>query len=150
MAEPAIVKGTYVDIMVGDSATPEVFSILCGLTTRTFTETVNTNNNFVQDCADPEDVPQRRLAVTGIQRTLSGDGRYNRGQASLLRSLVGVRRNYRFVVSEPAGDGIDAGYYEGPAILTSRTIGGSAAESGNFASSSLTIESDGDWPWTDL
>lgn len=148
MAEPAIVKGTYVDIMIGDGASPEVFTIVCGLTTRSFTEAVNTNSQFIGDCADPEDIPHRRLVPTGKQWTLSGDGRYNRAQAAVLRAAVGVTKNYRFVVSEPSGDAVDAGYYEGPAMLTNRQIGGSEAASGNFASGSLTIESDGVWAWT--
>jgi hypothetical protein len=149
MAQPTIVRGTSVDILIGDGATPEVFSIVCGLTTRNFTEQVNTSDSFVADCADPEDVPIRRLIPTGRQWSLSGEGRYNRAQASVLRAAIGVTKNYRFVISEPSGDAVDAGYYEGPAMLTNRQIGGSAGESGNFASDSLQIESDGEWTWND-
>lgn len=149
MARPEIVKGSYVDILVGDGATPEVFSIVCGLTTRTFTEQVNTSDHFVQNCSDPEDIAVRRLSVTGRQWDLSGEGRYNRAQGSLIRSMVGATLNYRFRVSEPAADDVDDGYYVGPAMLTNRAIGGSAGESGEFATDSLTIQSDGEWIWVD-
>jgi len=54
MAAPDIVKGSYIDILVGDGATPEVFSVLCGFSTNSFTEQVNTSDEFTYDCADPE------------------------------------------------------------------------------------------------
>jgi len=147
MALPAIMRGSYINIMIGDGASTEVFSIVCGLTTRTFTEQINTSDSFIADCADPEDVPIRRLIPTGRQWSLSGEGRYNRAQAALLRGAMGVTRNYRFDVAEPADDEVDAGYYAGPFILVNRQIGGTAGESGEFSSSSLQFESDGEVVW---
>jgi Phage tail tube protein len=144
MARPAIVKGTYVDILVGNGATPEVFTAVCGLTTRSFTHQVNTSDQFVRDCADPEDVPHRRLTVTGEQWDLSGEGLYNRAQAAVIRAAVGVTRNYRFVVSEPAGETVEDGFYEGPAMLTNLQLGGS---DGEFGSISVQVASDGGWAW---
>lgn len=147
MARPSIVKGTYIDILVGDGATPEAFSILCGLTTKTFTEQVNSSDIFIPDCADPEDVPVRRLNITGRQWSVAGEGSYNRAQGALIRSIVGVTKNYRFVVSEPTGDDIDDGYYEGQAALLNRQISGPGG--GEFATASFQIESDGEWIWHD-
>ena len=144
MARPAIVKGTYVDILVGNGAAPEVFTAVCGLTTRSFTHQVNTSDQFVRDCADPEDVPHRRLTVTGEQWDLSGEGLYNRAQAATIRAAVGVTRSYRFVVSEPTGETVEDGFYEGPAMLTNLQLGGS---DGEFGSVSLQIASDGEWAW---
>lgn len=144
MAHPAIVKGSYVDILIGNGATPEAFTALCGLTTRSFTHQVNTADRFVRDCADPEDVPHRRLAVTGEQWDLAGEGLYNRSQAAAIRAAVGVTRRYRFVVAEPAADAVEQGYYEGPAMLTNLQLGGS---DGEFGSVALQIVSDGGWAW---
>lgn len=147
MARPDIVKGTYIDIAIGDGATPEVFTPFCGLTARTFTEQVNTNDQFVPDCADPEDVPIRRLVPTGKQWDLSGDGLLNLAQKSLVDAAVGVTRNYRYIIGRPAGSVVGAGYYEGPAMITNKQIGGSTGD-GQFASLSLTMASDGEWLWT--
>ena len=144
MARPAIVKGSYVDLLVGDGATPQVFTAVCGLTTRSFTHQVNTSDQFVRDCADPEDVPHRRLTVTGEQWDLAGEGLYNRAQAALIRGAVGTTRTYRFVVSEPSGETVEDGFYEGPAMLTNLQLGGS---DGEFGSVSLQIASDGGWTW---
>jgi hypothetical protein len=146
MAAPDIVKGTYLDILVGDGASPENFTVVCGLTAKTFTEAVDTSDVFVRDCADPEDIPSRRLNITGQRWSLSGDGLYNRAQAGLIRGLIGISRNYRFVVSEPSADNIDDGWYEGPAVLVNRQIGG---PQGANATGSFQIESDGEWTWTD-
>lgn len=146
MALPDIVKGTYIDILVGDGDDPEIFVPFCGLTTRNFTEQVNTNDTFVPDCADPEDVPTRRLVPTGKQWDLSGDGLYNLAQGEIMRTAVGVTLNYRFRIARPAGSVVGAGYYEGPAMLTNRQIGGNTG-GGEFGSVSLAIASDGEWVW---
>ncbi len=148
MAQPEIVKGTYIDISIGDGADPEVFTPICGITAKTFTHQVNTNDTFVPDCADPEDVPTRRLVPTGEQWDLSGEGLFNLAQHTVVRNATGVTKNYRFVIGRPAGSVVGAGYYEGPAILTNRQMGGSSG-SGEFGSINLTMASDGDWTWVD-
>jgi hypothetical protein len=145
MARPAIVRGTYIDILIGNGASPEVFTAVCGLTARGFTHQVNTSDQFVRDCADPEDVPHRRLTVTGEQWDLSGEGLYNRAQAAVIRGAVGVTRTWRFVVGEPAEDAVEDGFYAGPAMLTNLQLGGT---DGEFGSVSLAIASDGEWTWT--
>lgn len=146
MATPEIVKGTYIDILIGDGADPEAFVAVCGITTRQMTDQVNTNDVFVPDCADPEDVPTRRLVPTGRQWDLSGEGLYNLAQEDLLREVTGITRTYRFRVRRPAGSIVGTGYYEGPAMLTNRQIGGNSG-GGEFGSISLAIASDGEWVW---
>lgn len=146
MSQPDIVRGTYIDILLGDGATPEVFTPVCGITTRQFTSQINTNDSFIPDCDDPEDVPIRRLIPTGRQWDLSGDGLYNLAQEAILRSAEGVTLNYRFRIRRPAGSIVGTGYYEGPGMLTQRQIGGNSGN-GEFGSISLAIASDGTWVW---
>lgn len=148
MAAPDIVRGTYIDLLYGDGADPEVFTPFCGLTARNFTQQVNTNDVFVPDCADPEDVPIRRLVPTGKQWDLSGDGLLNLAQSVAVDGLLGITRNYRFRVGRPAGSVVGTGFYEGPAMLTNKQMGGTTS-GGEFASVSLAIASDGEWTWTD-
>ena len=147
MALPLIVKGGYVDILLGDGNVdpgPEVFTPICGLTTRQLTQQVNTNDTFVPDCADPEFVPVRRLTPTGRQWDISGDGLLNLNNWRDLDAEVGVTSNYRFVIDQPAGGAGTIGYYEGPAMITNMQIGGSTGD-GQFATVSLQIASDGEW-----
>lgn len=150
MAAPDIVKGTYLDLLYGDGAVApavETFTPFCGLTTRSFTQQVNTNDTFVPDCADPESVPERRLVPTGRQWDLAGDGLLNLAQNVAVDGLLGRTRNYRFRVGRPAGSLVGAGYYQGPAMLTNKTMGGTTG-GGEFATVSLAIASDGLWTWT--
>lgn len=144
MALPTIVKGGYVDILLGNGATPEVFTPICGLTTRSLTQQVNTNDTFVPDCADPEYVPVRRLVPTGRQWDIAGEGLLNLDNWQTLQGEVGTTANYRFVVTRPAGSTDGIGYYAGPAMITNMQVGGSTGD-GQFATVSLTIASDGLW-----
>lgn len=147
MARPKILRGTYVNILMGNGAGPEVFSPLCGLTTRTFTHQVNTNDQFVRDCADPEDIPSRETTSTGEQWDMSGSGLVNRTQLAEVQAAVGQVKNYRFELGEPAGDLVYGGYYSGAAKLTTLTITGS---DGEFTSIDLTFVSEGDWTFTEV
>lgn len=143
MAQPDIIRGTYFVLAMGDGGSPtENFTALCGIKTRSFTQQANTSDNFIRDCADPEDVPIRRLIVTGKQWSLSGDGDLNRSQIDTINSAFGITKNYRFYWTEPTDDEVFAGYYEGPAILTNVQIGGN---DDTYATLSVQLESDGEW-----
>lgn len=150
MALPTIVKGAYIDLLIGQGDTdpgPETFLPICGLTTRQMTQQVNTNDVFVPDCADPEYVPVRRLVPTGRQWDFSGDGLLNLDNWKNLDDVVGTTMNYRFVVGRPAGSVENTGFFFGPAMLTNMQIGGTTGD-GQFATVSATIASDGEWDWT--
>lgn len=145
MAQPDIIRGTYFSLMLGDGQATETFAALCGITTRNFTQQANTNDQFTRDCAAPEDVPIRRLIVTGKQWSLSGEGVLNRANLATIQAAWGVTSNWRYLFTEPADDLVFQGYYAGPGILTNIQIN---AGDDTFANLSLTIESDGQWDWT--
>lgn len=145
MAQPDIIRGTYFSLMLGDGGGPETFAALCGVTTRNFNQQANTNDQFTRDCADPEDVPIRRLIVTGKQWDLSGEGTLNRANLADIQAAFGITRNWRYLFTEPANDLVYQGYFAGPGILTSLQIN---SEDSSFATISLTIASDGEWTWT--
>lgn len=145
MARPDIIRGTYFILAMGNGAEPtEVFTALCGIKTRTFTSQTNTTDNFTRDCADPEDIPIRRLISTGRQWSLAGEGDLNRANIDTIIAAEGVTKNYRFYWDEPSGDEVYKGYFEGPAMLVNMTIGGNDEE---FATLSLDIQSDGEFVW---
>ncbi len=144
MAQPDIIRGTYFVLAMGDDGSPENFTALCGITTRTFTDQVNTTDQFTRDCADPENIPIRRLITTGRQWSLAGEGSLNRADLEDIIAAQGVTKNYRFYYTEPADDEVYRGYWEGAAKIVNRTVTGS---DDNFATLSLQIESDGEWVW---
>lgn len=148
MSQPDIIRGTYFVLAMGDGGDPtETFAPLCGITTRTFTEQVNTSDSFVRDCDDPEEIPVRRLVSTGKQWSLSGEGVLNRANVETINAAVGVTKNYRFYWTEPSDDEVFQGYYEGPAKLVNKTITGGDEE---FATMSLQFESDGEFVFTEV
>jgi hypothetical protein len=147
MAQPDIIRGTYFSLMMGDGAGPEVFTALCGISTRNFTHQVNTQDVNTRDCADPENVPVRRIIATGMQWDLTGEGQLNRNNLALLQAAMGEIKNYRFVFTEPAADLVYQGYYAGAAMLTNLQI---TAEDENFATVSITLASDGEWAFTEV
>lgn len=147
MAEPDIVRGTYISILMGDGATPEVFTPICGITTRDFTHQGQTKDVFTRDCGDPEAVPVRRLIVTGEQWDLSGSGQLNRSQLSMVDAAMLVTKNYRFVIGEPADNMVYGGYYAGPAMLTQKKITGNDDD---MAGIELTVGSDGTWAFVEV
>lgn len=147
MAKPDIIRGTYFSLMLGDGATPtEAFVALCGITTRSFTSTTNTADQATRDCADPENVPVRNLITTSKQWSLSGEGLLNRENIDAIQAVDdGNPHNWRFIWSEPATDLVYQGYYGGAAIMTSLAITGGDEE---FATISISLESDGEWTFT--
>lgn len=146
MARPDIIRGTYFILAMGDGAEPtEVFTALCGITSRNFTDQINTTDIFNRDCADPEDEPVRRLQVTGRQWSITGEGQLNRENIDSIIAAHGLTKNYRFYWTEPAGDEVFRGYFEGPFKLINRGITGNDEE---FAQISIQLESDGEVTWT--
>lgn len=142
MARPDIVRGTYINILMGDGEDPEVFTPICGLTTRTFTHQINTSDAFVRDCADPEDIPARELTPTGEQWDLAGNGWLNRADLEDVDAATGQIKSFRFEIGEPAADQVYGGYWFGQAMITQMQITGTDED---FAQIDLTIASHGEW-----
>lgn len=140
MAQPKTLRGTYVNILLGDGADPEVFTPICGLNSRSFTHQINTSDDFIPDCVDPEDVPTRELTTSGEQWDVSGSGLLDRNNLSDLQDAVGKYKNYRFELAEPAADAVFGGYYEGTFVLTNLQITGT---NDNKVSVDLSFASDG-------
>ncbi len=145
MAVPATLRGTYINLLLGDGATPEVFTPVCGLTSRGLTRQANTNDFFIRDCADPEDKPKRKVIVGGEQWDLSGSGLLDRNRLADMNAAFGEYRNWRYEIAEPTTDEVYGGYYAGSGILTNLELG---ADDEGLVSVSLAIVSDGEWTFT--
>lgn len=145
MARPKILRGTYINILMGNGAAVEVFAPICGLTTRSFTHQVNTNDTFVRDCALPEDIPAREVIASGEQWDLNGSGLVDRSNLASLNTAMKLIKGFRFELLQPAGDAVFGGYWGGKAMLTQITVTGSDEE---FASIELTMASSGPWAFT--
>lgn len=146
MARPTIIKGTYVTILMGNGASPEVFTPICGLTAKSFTAQVNTTDDFVRDCADPEDIPARYVTAIGRQWDLSGSGLLNLDNLEEVIEAHGDIRNYRYVIGAPTSSTSFNGYWAGAGMMTSLQFGGDEEAK---ASVDITISSDGNWEFVE-
>ncbi len=147
MAQPDIIRGTYFSLMLGNGAGPEDFTALCGITTRSFTGQVNTNDVFTRDCALPENVPVRRVIATGKQWSLSGEGVLNRADLERIQAELGAISNWRFLFTEPTDDEVFQGHWGGAFMMTNLQVTG---EDENYANISIQLESDGEVVFTEV
>ena len=117
-------EADFIVVKVGDGATPEVFTTICGIESATINQTVNTNDRFRRDCAKPGSVPTRKVKVTGKQWDATGSGVVNVDEFPNFASSLGIRKNYQFDFG--IRDGTDAGEivgtYAGPAVMTAANI----------------------------
>jgi hypothetical protein len=144
MSIPSIVKGQYFDVVVDATnlgvADLTGWVVLCGLTSRSFTEAYQTNKEYLRDCGDPTMVPFGVINITGQDFTIGGTGVHNRAQGGLVRKLAGESLPYRFIEGEQSDDAVDLGYYEGNFVLTTRQH---TAADGTNVTAQFTWESDG-------
>ena len=139
MSDPKYVNGNYFSVAVSlDGGT--TFIPVCGLTSRNLTKALQTNDQYVRDCSDPQSVPFRVVNATGQSFDIAGTGVYNRAQGDLVRSLFGRSLPYRYILGEDASDSIDAGYYQGNFVLSNDQVG---ASDGSNVTSQFSWVSDG-------
>lgn len=144
---PKRLKSGYISVLIGNGASPEVFTKLCGATSKSFTYQKNTTDDVLDPCDDPEAIPARVLQVTGRQWDIALNIVFNRTQHELIRDLMesSDSTNMRFEFTEPTGDAVDAGYWQGPAQVTNFQVTGEG--NATFATGTLAIASDGEWTW---
>lgn len=105
-------------ILVGDGETPEVFSIICGLTSKGMQRVASTNTTVTPDCEN-EDLPgYEEEDVASFKCSISGAGVWaSQNHDMLLKWFrTGARKNVK-VRNMKVAEG-DIEYEQGPAILT--------------------------------
>lgn len=142
MAYTNKIKGTRAVIMIGDGATPEVFAVMCGISTKGFQQTRATSDTTDWDCADPDAIPITVRDVNQSDWSISGSGLLHRPLLARLQEAFDTTEpvNFRFVFDEKAGDEVIDGYYEGPGIITDLNITGT---NGEYVQISITITAAG-------
>ena len=136
-------EADFAVVKIGDGATPEVFTILCGLDTVAINRTANTADRFRRDCEKPGEVPLRRSRTTGKQLDITSSGATNLPDIAKFNAALGKPQNY--VIELGQYNSTDAGEIvheiRGRFNLTSAntSIGG---DEGN---SEITLASDGAW-----
>jgi predicted secreted protein len=132
------IKSTRVAIAMGDGGNAETFNIVCGLTTKGLQQTRATTDTTDWDCTDPDAAPIIVRDAGAKDWSISGSGLLARSLLADVQAAFdsGNPTNFRFVYTEPVGNEIVDGYYQGPGIITDFSQNG---ENGNFVQISLTI-----------
>ncbi|WP_333571309.1 hypothetical protein [Sphingomonas sp.] len=133
-------------VKIGDGASPEVFTTICGIENATINETVQTNDRFRKDCTKPGMIPTRDVRVTGKQWDLTGSGVTNVTQLVTLKAALGISRNYQIVAIKYDGtdEGDELGTFTGQGVLTARNL--NLQDNGGTAE--ITIAGENELTWT--
>ncbi len=104
-----------------DPANPGTYIRPCGLTTKTFTQTVNTSEAMVPDCDDEDAPAQLQRGVVSQDWSFDGAFVIDSDDLDAWQDRIGVEVNVR--ISRPAsgpdtGGGTSYKGYTGPAIVT--------------------------------
>lgn len=143
MAQPTVLPGTKLLILVGDGASPEVFAEPCGLTTKSFELAAATNTTLIPDCADPEAPAWEAKDVNSLSATVSGTG------VMAVESFT--TWNDWFMGAEAKNaqiklDNATLGHYAGTWLLSSFKLGGTR---GQKVTVDITLVNDGAVTWVD-
>ena len=145
MAKPVTIKGTAFRLFLGDGATPEVFSALCGLTTKGINFQTNTNESFVPDCDNPDDPAWREITKSGKFATITGSGIMDAvGAFPRYRDAYDSADSVNMQVRMGASGAFLGGYWEGAFMLTQFNVTGNDGDKVNVE---ITMESDGEVTW---
>lgn len=119
-----------------------IFSAPCGLTSKGFNQTANTQTTVVPDCDDPDAPAYEEKAVDSIGAEISGSGvmateAFTTWQDWFDSADVKACRIY------PKGSG--NGYYAGNFLLTAFNM---TVDRGQKVQVSVTMQNDGQYTWT--
>jgi hypothetical protein len=143
MAQPTVIAGTKLLILVGNGATPEVFSQPCGLTTRNFDLAASTNSTLIPDCDDPEAPAWEAKDVNALSATISGSGVMAIEAFPTWKDwfMNAQSKNIQIKLDDPA-----LGYWQGSFIMSSAKFTGVRGQKVNI---DCTMVNDGAVSWVD-
>jgi predicted secreted protein len=143
MAQPVVLPGTKLLLLVGNAASPEVFAEPCGLTTKSFDLSASTNTNLIPDCADPEAPAWESTDINALSATLSGSGLLAVGSFDIWRDwfMSGEGKNMQIKL-----DHASLGHYVGSFKLTQLKHTGTR---GNKVTIEVSAKADGAVTWVD-
>ncbi len=124
-------------ILIGDGSDPEVFTAICGLTSKGIQYTSDVVTSEVPDCAD-EDLPSwQEKDVKSISISISGSGMWSKASHGDMVDwfMSASKKNVRIEYAD--ADSGDPKTLTGPAVLTSLS---NSVEKGGRVSADIAIE----------
>lgn len=135
-------KGTRLGLAIGDGATPQVFTPMCGISQKGLQQTRQTSDTVDWDCADPDATPITVRDINQADWTASGSGLLHRPALATVQAAYDTTDpvDFRIVFDEAVGDEVVDGYYEGPGVITDFSITGN---NGEYIQIAITIQGAG-------
>ncbi len=141
MAQPTVLVGTKLLILVGNGNSPETFSEPCGLTTKSFDLGASTNSTLIPDCDDPEAPAWEAKDVNALSATLSGSGVMAVESFDIWEAWFSGATSKNIQIKL---DDSELGQWEGSFILTSLKYGG---QRGQKVTLEVSMVNDGAVVW---
>lgn len=154
MSDPKVVHGGYFDVAVDvtglglvDSNNDQLtgFVVLCGLTSKTLTHQLNTTDDTIPPCGNPEAVPWVSRIVNSQEKNIAGTGLHNRAQTNIIRAIFGKTLPFRFIEGEPGNDQVSQGYWEGPFLFNNWQEGATDIKGNVTSQFSFVSDSEVNW-----
>jgi len=138
MSYPTTIKGSKIALLLGNGADPEVFTVVCGLTTRGLTRTNQTSEATIWDCTDPDAPPIIERDILAGDWTITGSGQAVVAELDRLEAAFEQSADWKLVFY---GTGTTvARTYTGSAVMTNLEIGSVNGQRGTL---SLTLAGNG-------
>ena len=137
----------FAQVLMGDGASPEVFTAICDLTSVTLNEGAETSTRRRRDCAKPNKPAARYSKVMGTFWDVSGTGLSNAPQIATLRAALGKHKNYKIIGYRDDGTdaGDEVGTWSGQGVMTGRNY---SIDREGDTSMEINIEGEGDLLFT--
>ena len=133
-------------VLLGDGATPEIFSAPCGFESLSLSVNIQTSETNVPDCADPDLPAWLVSSEVSKQMVITGEGVLDTDTMQMWREWLadGGEKTVRWKTSGAKADG--GGHYEAPGIMSEYSERGPRGELWQIG---VKINLNGKPPWTD-
>lgn len=138
MPQPNTAKPGKMRVLLGNGATPEVFSAPCGLTTKGLTVSKNLAEVSIPDCDDPDAPYWMARDVESMSSSISGEGVLAAESEALWNAAVFSTDNVSVRVEVEFTTGTRV--WEGAYHLSEFTVN---AQQGQRVSANISLQSDG-------
>lgn len=139
MSKPVTIRGQKWALLLGNGADPEVFTPVCGITTKGLQRTNQTSDTVVWDCEDPDAQPSIERDILAGDWNMSGAGQAVLAELDRLEAALKSIETWRLVLYGTGTTIVRT--YTGPAVMTDLTIG---AANGGRATISLSLAGAGE------
>lgn len=140
-------EADFAVVKIGDGATPEAFTAICGIEDVSLNKTANTTDRARRDCAKPGLPAIRRSKTNSTQLDITASGGVDKANVAAFDKALGIAKNYEIELYQV--DGTDTGLLCG--VLTgsfNMTSDNQTYAANGDSTGEISLANDGPWVWT--